>query len=72
MSLDIPLKVVICDENNITGTALRDRLSQHPAVLSVDYADSIAAAQQRLRADEINTIFIDPPISIIINPLRRG
>jgi hypothetical protein len=60
MSLDIPLKVIVCDPNPVTGEALVEQLRKHKAVVSVDYAKDITVAQERLRADDINTILIDP------------
>jgi hypothetical protein len=60
MNLDIPLKVLVCDPNPITGEALTGQLRKHRAVLTIDYAEGLEAAQERLRADAINTIFIDP------------
>ncbi len=60
MSSDIPLKVLVCDSNSITSTALVNLLNKHEAVVSVDSVNDISGAQQRLRANDINTIFIDP------------
>lgn len=60
MSSDIPLKVLVCDPNIVTGEALVSQLKKHEAVVATYYAEEINLAQQQLRAEEINTIFIDP------------
>lgn len=60
MSLEIPLKVLVCDPNPVTGDALVTQLKKHKAVASVYYAADITVAQQRLQTNDINTIFIDP------------
>lgn len=60
MSIDIPLKVLVCDPNTVTADALIDQLKKHEAVVSIACAHDIETAKQRLRTDDINTIFIDP------------
>jgi hypothetical protein len=62
MSLDIPLRVLICDPDPVTKDALFEQLSKHTAVVFVDAVD-IKVSEEQLRADEINTIFIDPLIN---------
>ena len=60
MASDIPLKVLVCDPNEVTASALIDQLNKHESVVSTTSAEEIAVAQRLLRADDINTIFIDP------------
>ena len=57
--LDIPLRVLICDPDPVTKDALFEQLSKHAAVVFVDATD-INVSEEKLRSDEINTIFIDP------------
>jgi hypothetical protein len=59
MNLDIPLRVLICDPDSVSKDALFEQLSKHTAVKYVDALD-INVSEEQLRADEINTIFIDP------------
>jgi hypothetical protein len=65
MSSDIPLKVLVCDSNTVTAEALVSQLKKHTAVVYVKYVHDIKLAQQRLRSDDINTIFIDPLLPTI-------
>lgn len=59
MSSGIPLRILVCDPNPVTKDALFEQLSKHSAVVFVD-TDDIKVSEEQLRADEINTIFIDP------------
>ncbi len=56
----IPLRALVCDPNEVTANALVDQLKRHADVASVATASDIADAQQLLRTDDINTVFIDP------------
>lgn len=56
----IPLKVLVADGDNRQVEALARVLNKHEAVVSVKCANSISSIQEHLRAEECNTIFIDP------------
>lgn len=62
MEIEIPLHILVCDPNDISASALVDQLNKHKAVASVIHASDISTAQQILRSNDINTIFIDPLI----------
>ncbi|ACF47152.1 hypothetical protein Paes_2149 [Prosthecochloris aestuarii DSM 271] len=56
----IPLKTLICDGDSDAATSLQRALEEQSVVLAVDRVGSTSEAQQRVRSDDYNTIFIDP------------
>lgn len=60
MNREIPLRVLVCDSNVATADALITQLNKHASVPFVERAGDIKTAQQRLRTDDVNTVFVDP------------
>lgn len=57
---DIPLRVLVCDPNAATADALLTELRKHTSVPFAERVVDFKTAHQRLRADNVNTIFVDP------------
>lgn len=56
----VALQILICDPDPSTRKVAEDALRANPTVLSVAAVGQLDAAKAKLRADEINTVFIDP------------
>lgn len=57
---DIPLKILVCDPEKGSQGVLCNAIASKEQVLKAEVADSVDAALTALRADNYNTVFIDP------------
>ncbi len=57
---DIPLKILVIDNDPSASSALDRALKQHGAVIESQFAETIDDAKSILRSSDINTILIDP------------
>ena len=57
---DLPLKILIVDQEQPAVNSLKQSLQYEEAVLTVSAASSIAEAEQMLARNGFNSIFIDP------------
>jgi ActR/RegA family two-component response regulator len=57
---EIPLKILVIDDDSSASSALDRALRQHIVVMDTQFTEKIKDAKPILRSSDINTIFIDP------------